>query len=166
MRIDVRINDQRVIDALNQISRAGKDLRPVMRHIGEGLLNSTRERFNTQESPGGSPWAPLSETTLARKRRNQDKILTESGDLRRDIVYSVGDDFVEIGSSRIYAGTHQFGASKGEFGSTEVRGREVPLPWGDIPDRPFLGLSDDDRRDIADAIFDHLKKAIINAAAR
>lgn len=45
----------------------------------------------------------------------------------------------------IYAGTHQFGAAKGSFGTTES-GR--PIPWGDIPERPFLGLLIDDAAEV------------------
>ncbi len=56
---------------------------------------------------------------------------------------------MEIGSPSIYAGTHQFGAAKGAFGSTS---KGAPIPWGDIPARPFLGLSDADEADIRDLI--------------
>ena len=57
---------------------------------------------------------------------------------------SRGSDAI-VGYNLIYATTHQFGAEKGAFGTTSRGG---PIPWGDIPARPFLGISDDDRRDI------------------
>ncbi|MXY06033.1 MAG: phage virion morphogenesis protein [Gammaproteobacteria bacterium] len=157
MRINLDIDDAEVLDAFNRILRAGQDMEPVMRDVGEALLNSTRERFNSQTAPDGSPWAPLSETTKQRKKRNRDKVLTEHGDLRRDISYRVGPDFVEVGSSRIYGGTHQFGAERGAYGETF---RGSPIPWGDIPARPFLGVSDDDARAIDEIVIDHLADAI------
>lgn len=136
MRINIEIDDGDVLDALNRLRRASGDLTPAMRDIGEALLNSTRERFNSQTDPDGQPWAPLSEATLARKTRNADKILTRDGDLRRELSYREGPDFVEIGSPRVYASTMQFGAGKGTFGTT-AQGQ--PIPWGDIPPGPFSG---------------------------
>ena len=103
---------------LTALVRAGADLTPAMRDIGEHLLNTTRERFVEEEDPEGSAWHPLSEATKARKRRNVDKILTQDAYLRK-IVTRASRDSVEVGSPRIYAGTHQFGAEKGSFGSTE-----------------------------------------------
>ncbi|MXW30300.1 MAG: phage virion morphogenesis protein [Chloroflexi bacterium] len=157
MRFNVDIDDAEVLDAFNRILRAGQDMGPVMRDVGESLVNSTRERFSSQTAPDGSPWAPLSEATKQRKKRNRDKVLTEHGDLRRDISYRVGTDFVEVGSSRVYAGTHQFGAEKGAYGEGA---NGTPTPWGDIPARPFLGVSDDDGRAIEEIVIDHLADAI------
>ena len=59
-----------------------------------------------------------------------------------------------IGSPRIYASTHQFGAKKGAFGQTA---RGAPIPWGDIPACLFLGISDDDGNYIIDAVGDFLR---------
>lgn len=156
MRINIELDDAEVLHAFNALRRASGDLTPAMRDIGEALLNSTRERFNSQTDPDGQPWAPLSEATLARKTRNKDKILTRDGDLRRELSYREGPDFVEIGSPRVYASTMQFGAEAGAFGAT-ARGQ--PIPWGDIPPRAFLGLSDDDRERILEIVLDHLRDA-------
>lgn len=45
------------------------------------------------------------------------------------------------------------GAKRGAFG---VSRRGGPLPWGDIPARPFLGLSADDRKTIEEIVRAHL----------
>ena len=160
LRIDISLDDRRLRRALAETAEAGRDLAPAMRSIGELLLNSTRGRFGTQRSPDGVPWAPLSDTTRRRKRRNADKILTERGHLRGTIAYRAGRDFVEVGSSRVYASTHQFGAKKGEFGGvrTSLPGRSFfqPIPWGDIPARPFLGLSDEDETAISQELLDYI----------
>lgn len=158
MRINIEIDDGDVLDALNRLLRAGGETAPALRSIGEGLVNSTRERFNDQQAPDGSPWAKLKDSTKARKPRNKDKILTRDGDLRREISYRLGPDHVDVGSSRIYASTHQFGADRGSYGNA-ANGQ--PLPWGDIPARPFLGVSDADR-DMIEAVFtDHLRDAMV-----
>ena len=166
VRIHVTLDDAPVRDALDRLSRASTDLTPLMRDIGEHLLNTTRERFVEQKAPDGTPWAPLSETTKKRKRRNKGKILTERGFLRGNLAYQAGRSEVQVGSPSIYAGTHQFGAKKGsfthgpagsEYGSTTQRRR---IPWGDIPARPFLGLSDDDEAEILALVDDFLTEAL------
>lgn len=160
MRINVELDDRRLQRALSEMLQRGQDLSPALRSIGELLLNSTRERFVDEEAPDGTKWAELSDVTKARKKRNVDKILTERGYLGGSIAYRAGPDFVEIGSSRVSASTHQFGAKKGEFGSarTSLPGRSFlqPIPWGDIPARPFLGLSNRDRADVAAEIGDYI----------
>ena len=155
--IRVEFDDAEVRRALDRLIAAGGDLRPVMEDIGEHLLNTTRERFSTQTDPDGAAWAPLSETTKRRKKRNVGKVLTEEGTLRGQIVYRADSDSVVVGSPTIYAGTHQFGAKQGAFGSTS---KGSPIPWGDIPARPIFGLSDDDEREVAALILDHLADAI------
>ncbi len=157
MQIKIELDDASVQAAFNRLLRAGRDLTPVMAAIGEHLLNTTRERFDDEQSPEGKPWTPLSAMTLARKRKNRDKILTEYGHLRGTLAYRAGRQHIEIGSTRIYAGTHQFGAEQGAFGRTKRGG---PIPRGDIPARPFLGVSDEDRAEINQAVRDFLVGAL------
>lgn len=63
------------------------------------------------------------------------------------INHYAGDGFVEIGSPMKYAAVQQFGASKRQFGKA---------PWGNIPARPFLGVSGEDRRTILDILQGYL----------
>lgn len=53
------------------------------------------------------------------------------------------DGALLIGSDREYAAIQQFGARKNQFGKA---------PWGDIPARPFLGISGKDESTILDII--------------
>ena len=150
--IRVAFDDREVRDALERLARAGADLAPAMREIGDVLTSSAKDRFRDERAPDGAPWAPLSPVTRARKRRNRDRILTEEGHLRGTLTYQAGADEVVVGSPLIYAGVHQFGAPAGTFAGGG--------PWGDIPARPFLAdasgqLSPDD----AAAIHDHLSRA-------
>ena len=157
MKIKIEVQDAELQKSLQALMEAGRDLTPVMADIGEHLLNSTRQRFSDQVSPQGDAWSPLSHVTKTTKKKNQDKILTEEGRLRRLLSVQAGKDDVEVGSTRIYAGTHQFGARRGAYGATR---RGAPIPWGDIPARPFLGVSDDDKKTILEIIQKHLKKSI------
>ena len=145
MKIDITVDDTQVARAIARMIQGGTDLTPILTDIGEHLLNSSRERFIAEEAPDGSDWASLSETTKSRKKKNKEKILTHRGHLRGTLNYQVTGDELFIGSPRIYAGTHQFGARKGQYGTTSRGG---PIPWGDIPARPFLGISHEDRAEI------------------
>lgn len=107
--------------------------------------------------PGGRSLVAAQLCHQNQKEKNKDKILTEEGRLRRLLSIQAGKDYVEVGSTRIYAGTHQFGARRGAYGATR---RGAPIPWGDIPARPFLGVSDGDKKTILEIIQKHLKKSI------
>ena len=141
MRFDVEIRDGEARRALAELRRRGEDLAPAMRSVGELILNSARARFDSETAPDGSPWAPLAPRTVARKKRNAGKILTERGFLRGTLaVGRANADGVEVGSPLVYAATHQFGR-------------------GPIPARPFLGLSAEDERDVRDEIADFVEDA-------
>ena len=155
--IRIEFDDREAQEALDKLIAAGTDLTPLMRDIGEHLLNTTRERFVTQTAPDGTPWAPLSESTKRRKKRNRDKILTRDGFLRGNLAYRADATSVVVGSPSIYAGTHQFGAYEGSFGYAFGG---IPIPFGDIPARPFLGLSDDDEAEITALVTDYLTKQL------
>lgn len=142
---------------LRALAAAGHDLTLAMRDIGEYLLRTTKDRFAEERGPDGAPWQPLSEVTKGRKRRNVGRILTEHGHLGGELAYRAGPAEVEAGSPFVYAGTQQFGAEKGSFGST---GRGSPIPWGDIPAREFLGLSDADGDKVENLLSDYLAAQI------
>lgn len=157
VKLEVEFDDAEVRRALDRLRAAGADLRPALEDIGEYLLRTTRERFVDQKDPDGAPWAPLAPATVARKKRNAGKILTRDGYLRGGLAYRADSDSVVVGSPSVYAGTHQFGAERGAFGVTS---RGSPIPWGDVPARPFLGLSDADEREVVDIILDYLTDSI------
>lgn len=141
LAINVEINDREVIAALRRLQSAGADMEPVFRTIGERLVISTRARFRKQESPEGVAWAPLSPAYRAVKKKNPDKILTARGYLHDLLRYQASASGVEIGTDRIYGATHQFGRDG-------------------IPARPFLGLSEGDRKDILSIVGDHLRRTL------
>ena len=96
--LKVEIDDAEVRAALNHLIAAGRDMTPVMRNIGEHLLNTTRERFSEEKAPDGTPRALLTDSTKRRKARNLGKILTERGFLRGNLTYQAGLDAVLVGS--------------------------------------------------------------------
>ena len=158
--LDVQLeigNAEEVKAAFDALQNAVQDLTPFFADIGETLLNSTHARFSSQTAPDGTPWAALSPGYRARKKQNADKILTLHGRLRGTLGYQARADHVRIGTPSIYGATHQFGAKQGAFGRTR---RGSPIPWGDIPPRPFLGLSPVDEQDLLAALHEHLARAL------
>ena len=162
--IEVEFNGGAEIERLfAQVSTHLSDLRPLMQDIGEQQIAATRARFLAGQAPDGSVWAPKSPATLAAQAARRDPVdnrpLIASGTLHRTLNYQIGADgaSVTIGSGQIYAAVQQFGAAKGAFGE-DSRGRSIP--WGDIPARPYLGLSDQDRTDIAAIITEWLESAV------
>ncbi len=154
MKINIELDTTEARAAIQRLIRLSTNLTPLMQDVGEQLLNSTRQRFRHEQAPDSTPWAPLSDTTKRRKTKNHDKILTEDGLLGSQIVYHATPNSLEIGSNRIYASTHQFGASKGQYGNTT---KGSPIPWGNIPARPFLGLSPQDTTSIHETFNHHLQ---------
>lgn len=107
---------------------------PLMEDISRALLSETMMNFQL----GGRPaWAGLSPLTIARRRGGAGAILQDTGELKRSIKATHTNDTATIGTNLVYAPTHQFGARQGEFGRSD---RNTPLPWGNIPARPFIPM--------------------------
>lgn len=159
---EVVITRDEITGALMRISAHLSDLTPVMQEIGEILVDSTKQRFPQGVAPDGSRWAPKSPTTLAKygartsNRIDVRPLFGPSGALSSQIFYEAAPDSVSWGSPMVYAATQHFGAAKGAFGRTSRNG---PIPWGNIPARPFLGVSAEDEANILGAISDALEGA-------
>lgn len=152
--ITLEINDADIAFALSQMAAALSDPSPVMNEIGMFLVASTEERFDETKAPDGSTWARRSETTLAVYERQKAKfgpVLHKSGTLRQSIFHSYGPDEVTVGSNVLYSAVMQFGAAKGSLGSG--------APWGNIPARPYLGLSESDKAGVIDIVGEWLERS-------
>jgi phage virion morphogenesis protein len=149
MTASIEVDDDDIRGALQRLLSATGDVSPALASIGEILVPSTRRRFSTKTGPDGEAWERNAEATIARKGR--DNPLVEHGDLSRQIAYQLaGSDTLEVFSTLPYAAMQQFGGTKEEF----------PWLWGDIPARPFLGISDDDKDAILDEIQAHIEAAL------
>lgn len=129
---------------LKEVASRVTDMTPVMDAIGEVLVASTKRRFQEGVGPDGSAWAPNSPTTLARKRSTK-PLWGETLQLKEEVSAQPRPDGVSWGSNLIYAAVQQMGAGKGVFGSMA---NGSPIPWGNIPARPFLGVSEEDTQAI------------------
>lgn len=169
--ITVEIADKGVTRALDRLSKSAENMPSILDQIGEYLIDSTKQRFHYSVAPDGKRWAPNTEVTIlqymgkfsgsytkrgriskrgAERARDKKPLFGETGVLNLTIDKKiVGNDTLLIGSPMEYAAAQQFGMKKGYAGTNK---RGSPVPWGDIPARPFLGISDQDKGAIIDII--------------
>jgi phage gpG-like protein len=153
----ITITDASAIDAFNRLIAFGESPQPALKSIGEKMLEFTKARFESSTDPYGNPWAPNADTTLRKALHGRSKSFTKKGKLsKRGLDYLagkkpligeskslstqfnptvIGDNLVTVSSPMVYAATQQFGAKQGQFGRGK---RNHPIPWGDIPARPFF----------------------------
>jgi phage gpG-like protein len=152
VRIQIKKNQDTVSRLLQDLTGRLQDLTPVMRDIGEILVEHIQENFREGTAPDGTRWKPS-----VRAMKEGGKTLIDTGVLRNSFHARPDRRSVRIGTPDVRAAVHQFGAPAGSFGTVEVLVREhfrrrpgkepvrvrahtrrQRLPWGDIPARPFL----------------------------
>lgn len=156
---------------LYRLADAMKNPKPAMKLIGENLVDSTKQRFQTSTAPDGSRWKPNTVATLlgyigkyAGSYRKDGRVTSKGGNriagkkpligetssLSGNITYRLVADGLEIGSPQKYAAMQQFGGQKSEF----------PNLWGDIPARPFLGVSTSDEDMMIETVENYLQRVV------
>lgn len=178
MYANITIDDKAVTEAIDRLVKDGGNLSQVGKQIGEYLVFSTKRRFQTSTGPDGTPWKENSEVSMLRylsktkgsfkkngslskrgqsRAGNKKPLIGETRSLSTTIHYNVRTGRVEVGTPMIYGGVQQFGAKQGAFGKNK---RGTPIPWGDIPARPYLGLSAADRTELLAIINDHHERLL------
>lgn len=145
----VDIENDAITAALDRLLTGMGDMTDAMNEIGAYLRDSTKDRFADEKSPEGVAWAARSPVTLARYLATNASfggILHKTGDMGGTIKHEYGPDFAEVGSNSVQSGMMQFGGTRAAY----------PHLWGDIPARPFLGISDEDEGNVIDIIDEYL----------
>ncbi len=127
-----------IVDFLNDVTDLSWLDKSVYEAIGEELILNAEDRFEKEVDPDGNKWTPLSDKYAKRKEKKlggDTKILKYSGNLGNLLRYQANDFGLKFGSDRKYARTHQEGDSS-----------------RNIPQRKFIGLSDDDKESIRDTV--------------
>jgi phage gpG-like protein len=141
----------------------------TIRAIGVALVEVVNQRFESAKDPFGQKWAGLLPAYALIKKGPG--ILRASGMLQRSITFTTSGSQVTVGSNRIYAAVHQFGAtikaktpkglafSLGEAGPVGPRGGKsktgivrVHVQSVTVPQRPYLGFGPNDQRAVMDVI--------------
>lgn len=134
-----------ISSSLLALSRMGHDTRPLLEDVGGELETSTVMRFESNIAPDGTPWTPSQ-----RALDTGSPTLVDSTRLRDSIHYEVFDDALELGSNVVYAAIHQAGG-------------EIEFSMGhtvEMPERAFLGLSDNDNEAVLSIAGDHYARAM------
>lgn len=168
--LEIKLEDSHIMAMMEQLKAKTGNMRPVLSDLGEKLVETTKQRFDEGRGPDGETWAPNKESTIGgflsqtkgnykkknkgltkkgQERKAGKKPLLDSRNLMRGIHKKVTSDTLRVGSNAIQSRVMQFGAAKGAFGKTKYG---VPVPWGDIPGRPYIGFSDEDRSIILETI--------------
>ena len=151
--ITITLDDSQFSRWLHPALRSLNTPADALMEIGEVLTQSTQNRFGTKKAPVGSGWAPNSPVTIAIKGHGS-QLRGKSKALGDTIHYQMdGAQAVQVGSNMVYAAVQQFGQPKGASGRTQ---RGAPIPWGDIPPRPFVGVSQEDEDRITEIMADYL----------
>lgn len=168
----IEYQDREVRDLLKKLQDKVKNLRPVMKSIGEYLVLATRERWDKAQAPDGSSWKPNTPFTLQQKAAAGRilKPLVSTGRLRDSITYKADESSVLVGTNVQYAAIHQFGGSTGPrkivaknkkalyWPGARHPVKSVNHPGFTIPKREFLGVSTFDKSELIGIIEDHILK--------
>ena len=104
---------------------------------------------------------------LRKHPRGNMKILQDNGELKKSIQYEAGNNYVKVGSVLKYARVHQFGAtinvSKKQRGYLLHRGFRVGRTIK-IPARPFLGVTENEKKHITNMFRQYLKRHILGGS--
>lgn len=166
--IGIEVEDAEMQRVLRRTINAVERPQPLLKAIGEILVDSTKQRFATSTGPDGKAWAENSDTTILNYLRKYKGTFGKRGGLTKKgmtrlvfkkplmgetkmlslrINYKVEGDTLHIGTPQKYGAMQHFGGKKSQF----------PNLWGDIPARPFLGVSDHDRESILDTMRDFVQ---------
>jgi phage virion morphogenesis protein len=183
----IEITDE-LTPALTRLLEVADDPAEIMGGVAGYLLTSTQQRFERETGPDGKKWQALSPRTAnaragrGRKVRGADHILRDTLRLYQSLTTLSDATSATIGTNVVYAGIHQFGGTiqqaersqklslkrirgkkgvrfvkAGTKGATE---RDVTIGARaiTIPARPYLGINDADRAEIAEIIMDGFRK--------
>ncbi|MCB1535529.1 MAG: phage virion morphogenesis protein [Rhodoblastus sp.] len=119
--------------------------------IGAMGESQTRRRISDEKTaPDGAAWPPNREGTSI--------LLRTGGNLLGSVAYIVGSGEVQWGASWEFAHIHQDGAKISAKNAKalffRIGGQKVAAKSVTIPARPFVGLSDDNRKEIEELVTD------------
>jgi phage virion morphogenesis protein len=163
MRVSLEGDDIQAMAA--GLVRLGADMRPLMRMIGVGLVEETHRRFERAQDPQGRAWAPLSAAYLETKRGPGPlRELGMRGGLMGSITFAADTRSVRVGSNKVYAAVHQFGATIKPVHAPALRfrlgNRLVFAKRVTIPARPYLGFGIAERLVVREALDLELQRAL------
>jgi phage gpG-like protein len=159
--------------ALRQVRYIAEHPRPLLEIAGQLLEDNWRDRFRTGRGPNGVPWKPSGRTVqggLPQGKRvgpsQGGRTLVNKGGLVSSLTHIAEDTRVQIGiiaktTSAKFGYVHQFGATitpkRAQYLVFRAPdGHTVFAKQVTIPARPFIGIDEQDRVDLAEAWSEHV----------
>lgn len=144
--VSIEVTGSEQLQAL--LRRAAGELqrpRDLMQAIGARMVANIERRFDAERDPSGVPWLPLARSTVARyakqdKGKARGSILERTGNMRNTLAANAGDDYVEVGMSRLTDGGGWAIALLHETGTRRMPRRGIFLA---DPDAGTLGAGDE-----------------------
>jgi phage gpG-like protein len=83
--------------------------RELMQALGDMMVGNIERRFDAQRDPSGVPWQQLAPATVRRYAKQdggarRGTLLQRTGRMRDSLTANAGDDYVEVGMSRLTDG--------------------------------------------------------------
>jgi phage virion morphogenesis protein len=131
-------------NALAALARlGGSSLDRISYDVGGLIEDQAKRRIDvTKTAPDGTAWLPWSEAYDETRNHAKHSLLVSESHLEESIQNYTTGWSIMVGTNLEYARHQQFGS-----------GRDA----GGIPARPYLGLSDEDRKAITDLVITRLE---------
>lgn len=149
---------KKLTQALKRIEST--DFENINLAIAESLRTTTTDRFKEGKDPKGKSWRKS-----IRASQQGGTTLIDTARLKNSIRATSDKSGAVVGTNTIYAQTHQFGDKRTIKAKTKNGLRfKIGGKWAtkkkvtiSIPERPFLGISDEDEREIQSILEDALR---------
>jgi phage virion morphogenesis protein len=145
----------------------------LMVAIAETMRVAVLKNFETEGSRIGKPWQRLSHKTIKQREKKgywPGKILQRTGQLKRSVVSSYGEDYAQVSTNLIYAAIQNYGGiihrstlktylRKKTENISAQKPTQNKMSSIRIPARPFMRLNDQDLEKIKSKIIRALTKS-------
>ncbi|AXP61473.1 phage virion morphogenesis protein [Haemophilus influenzae] len=139
--IEIEIeNAENISRLLGKVAEKTQNRQDLMADLAETMRLAVDKNF---EMEGRPDWLGL-----ARPNKSGKILQGKSRDLRSKIITKSDNSEAIVGSNKVYAAIHQFGGKAGRNKRAE------------IPKRPFLTLTEEDKEDLLDDVQSYFQRLI------
>lgn len=167
--VSVLGSTQPIRQALTRVAEIGRDPSRVLGALGAGVVRHTQWRMERGVDPHGVRWdsyAPLN-PIYASSKQGSGILLGRGGmanGLAGSIISAVEGNTLVWGSKKVYSRIHQLGGiiqpKNKRWLSFEMGGALWHLDSVEIPARPYLGFTNEDRQFMMEELEDYLERAL------
>lgn len=157
VQLQINVDDERIRALFARLQRRLDDLTPVMREVGEIVLEGIQRNIREGRSPEGERWKPSYRALIQGGKTLMDTRVH----LYNSFHVRAERDRVAVASNWEFAHVHQLGAVIRPKRAKALRFRLADGRWVftkkvTIPARPFMGVRDELWGEIHDTLMDYL----------